>query len=151
MVTEKMKKPKCINDFWSGRVPTCNAGFIRCDGEKCPRYHPTFPPAIPKKKQLKPTDICAKIGCTEEVKKVMATESHNGSHSTAQKIQSLFGKEVDEAMTETELREKLIQQYTDLQRIKSAPDRDKEIEYQIKTVKAKLEAFGVVTEDLDIH
>ena len=81
----------------------------------------------------------------------MATESHNGSHSTAQKIQSLFGKEVDEAMTETELREKLIQQYTDLQRIKSAPDRDKEIEYQIKTVKAKLEAFGVVTEDLDIH
>lgn len=109
------------------------------------------PPAIPKKKQLKPTDICAKIGCTEEVKKVMATESHNGSHSTAQKIHSLFGKEVDEAMTETELREKLIQQYTDLQRIKSAPDRDKEIEYQIKTVKAKLEAFGVVTEDLDIH
>ncbi len=81
----------------------------------------------------------------------MATESRNGSHSTAQKIPSLFGKEVDEAMTETELREKLIQQYTDLQRIKSAPDRDKEIEYQIKTVKAKLEAFGVVTEDLDIH
>ena len=54
-------------------------------------------------------------------------------------------------MSEKELREKLIQQYTDLQRIKTAVDRDKEIDYQLKTVKAKLEAFGVITEDLDIH
>lgn len=59
--------------------------------------------------------------------------------------------QTDEAMTEAELRVELIQQYSDLQRIKFAPDRDKEIEYQIKTVTAKLEAFGVVTEDLDIH
>jgi len=45
----------------------------------------------------------------------------------------------------------LIDIYTDLQRIKSAEDRDKEIEYQIKAAKAKLEAFGIVTENLDIH
>ena len=45
----------------------------------------------------------------------------------------------------------LIDIYTNLQRIKSASDRDKEIDYQIKAAKAKLEAFGIVTEDLDIH
>lgn len=56
-----------------------------------------------------------------------------------------------EAMSDKELQEKLIQQYTDLQRILSAPDMKKEAEYQLKTVKAKLEAFGTVTEDLDIH
>ena len=38
-----------------------------------------------------------------------------------------------------------------LQRIKSAEDRDKEIDYQIKAAKAKLEASGVATEDLDIR
>ena len=45
----------------------------------------------------------------------------------------------------------LIDIYINLQRIKTAPDRDKEIEYQIKAVKAKLEAFGIVTEDLNIR
>lgn len=45
----------------------------------------------------------------------------------------------------------LIDIYTNLQRIKSAADRDKEIDYQIKAAKAKLEASGIVTEDLDIH
>lgn len=68
----------------------------------------------------------------------------------AQKKQPPLRKEVD-AMNEAELREKLIQQYTDLQRIKTAVDKEKEIDYQIKTVKAKLEGLGVVTEDLDIH
>jgi hypothetical protein len=29
-------------------------------------------------------------------------------------------------------------------------DRDKEIQYQLKTTKAKLEALGIVSEDLDI-
>ena len=45
----------------------------------------------------------------------------------------------------------LIDIYTNLQRIKSAADRDKEIDYQIKAAKAKLEASGIVTEDLDIQ
>lgn len=71
-------------------------------------------------------------------------------HSPAQKKQSLLWREVND-MTDKEQMTTLIDIYTDLQRIKSAPDRDKEIEYQIKATKAKLEAFGIVTEDLDIH
>ena len=63
---------------------------------------------------------------------------------------SLNRKEVDD-MSDKELMEKLIQQYTDLQRILVADDPKKEVEYQLKAVKAKLEGFGVVTEDLDIH
>lgn len=71
-------------------------------------------------------------------------------HTSTPKSQAPLWKEVD-AMNEAELREKLIQQYTDLQRIKSAVDMGKEVDYQIKTVKAKLEAIGLSTEDLDIH
>lgn len=71
-------------------------------------------------------------------------------NTPAQKPQPLLGEEV-KAMTEKEQMTMLIDNYTDLQRIKSAADKDKEIDYQIKTVKAKLEALGVVTEDLDIH
>ena len=54
-------------------------------------------------------------------------------------------------MSDKELMEKLIQQYTDLQRILAADDPKKEAGYQLKAVKTKLEGFGVVTEDLDIH
>ena len=71
-------------------------------------------------------------------------------HPSARKTQRPLWKEVD-YMSDKELQEKLIQQYTDLQRIITAPDMKKEAEYQLRTVKAKLEAFGVVTEDLDIH
>lgn len=53
-------------------------------------------------------------------------------------------------MTEKEQIAILIDQYTDLQRIKAAADREKEVEYQLRTTKAKLEAMGIVTEDLDI-
>ncbi len=53
-------------------------------------------------------------------------------------------------MTEKEQIAILIDQYTNLQRIKAAADREKEVEYQLRTTKAKLEAMGIVTEDLDI-
>lgn len=53
-------------------------------------------------------------------------------------------------ITEKEQIAILIDQYTDLQRIKAAENKEKEIEYQIKTTKAKLEAMGIVTEDLNI-
>ena len=53
-------------------------------------------------------------------------------------------------MTEKEQIAILIDQFTDLQRIKAAEDREKEIDYQIRTTKAKLEAMGIVTEDLQI-
>ncbi len=58
--------------------------------------------------------------------------------------------EVIKEMTEKEQIAILIDQYTDLQRIKAATDIEKEVEYQIKTTKAKLEAMGIVTEDLNI-
>lgn len=55
-----------------------------------------------------------------------------------------------EAMTEKEQIAILIDQYTDLQRIKKASDKDKEIDYQLLTTKAKLEAMGIVTENLEL-
>lgn len=54
-------------------------------------------------------------------------------------------------MTEKEQAALLIDTYTNLQRIKSAENRDKEIDYQIKATLAKLEALGVVTENLNIE
>lgn len=44
----------------------------------------------------------------------------------------------------------LIDSYTSLQRIKKAADTEKEIDYQLKILKAKLESFGIVTTDLDL-
>ena len=56
---------------------------------------------------------------------------------------------MDEHMTEKEQATAWIDEYTRLQRIKAAQNRDEEIEYQIKTTRAKLEALGIMTEDLD--
>ena len=53
-------------------------------------------------------------------------------------------------MTEKEQIAILIDQYTDLQRIKAAEDKEREVAYQIRATKAKLEAIGIVTEDLNI-
>lgn len=44
----------------------------------------------------------------------------------------------------------LIDNYTSLQRIKKASDTEKELNYQLKILKAKLESFGIVTTDLDL-
>lgn len=66
------------------------------------------------------------------------------------KSNPLYGRGVSD-MTDKEQTNMLIDIYTNLQRIKSAADRDKEIDYQIKAAKAKLEASGIVTENLDIH
>ena len=44
----------------------------------------------------------------------------------------------------------LIDSYTRLQRIKNSDDAEKEIDYQLKILKAKLESFGIVTTDLDL-
>lgn len=74
----------------------------------------------------------------------------SGVPTSAQKKQPPLWKEVSD-MSDKEQMTTLIDIYTDLQRIKSAEDRDKEIDYQIKAAKAKLEAFGIVTENLDIH
>lgn len=45
-------------------------------------------------------------------------------------------------MTEKEQATSLMDKFIDLQRIKAAEDKDKEVDYQLKTTKAKLEALG---------
>ena len=47
---------------------------------------------------------------------------------------------MEENMTEKEQATALIEEYAKLQRIKTAEDRDSELEYQIKITKAKLTA-----------
>ncbi len=54
-------------------------------------------------------------------------------------------------MNEKEMIEKLIDKYTDLQRIKTSNDPEKEVEYQLRVAKAKLESFGIITSDLDME
>ena len=51
---------------------------------------------------------------------------------------------------EKEMIDKLIDKFTDLQRIKNASDMQKEVDYQLTVVKAKLESFGIVTSDLEM-
>lgn len=55
-------------------------------------------------------------------------------------------------MTENELKSILIEQYTNLQRIKKAngTNVNEELNYQIKTTTAKLSAMGVNVEDLNL-
>ena len=52
--------------------------------------------------------------------------------------------------TEKEMISNLIDKYTDLQRIKNATDLEKEVDYQLKVKKAKLESLGIITSDLDM-
>lgn len=54
-------------------------------------------------------------------------------------------------MTEKEQATIMIDIYTDLQRILKAEDREKELNNQLRKAKAKLEALGVVTENLTIE
>lgn len=52
--------------------------------------------------------------------------------------------------SDKEMIDKLIDKFTDLQRIKKAADPEKEVEYQLTVVRAKLESFGIPTESLEI-
>lgn len=53
-------------------------------------------------------------------------------------------------MTKEEVINQIIEEYTKIQRIIKAPDQQKEIENQRRILEAKLQAFGVVTEKLEI-
>lgn len=57
---------------------------------------------------------------------------------------------MSEEMNELELKEQAIKEFVNLQRLKTATDRDKELEYQEKVLKARLQALGIPTEDLEI-
>ena len=52
--------------------------------------------------------------------------------------------------SDKEMINNLIDIYSNLQRIKNADNSEKELEYQLTLVKAKLESFGIVTIELDI-
>ena len=47
--------------------------------------------------------------------------------------------------SDKEMINNLIDNYTRLQRIKKSDDAEKELDYQIKILKTKLESFGIVT------
>ena len=57
----------------------------------------------------------------------------------------------ESGMTEKEQAAIMIDIYTDLQRIQKAEDKEKELNNQIRKAKAKLEALGIVTENLVIE
>ncbi len=66
------------------------------------------------------------------------------------------GKEIEsmeilEEMTEKEQKTMFISAYMNLQRVKVSEDKDKEIRNQERELKAKLEALGVVVDDLKIE
>lgn len=54
-------------------------------------------------------------------------------------------------MNEKEMINSLIDKYTDLQRIKKSSDLEKEVDYQLRITKAKLESFGIITSDLEMN
>lgn len=54
-------------------------------------------------------------------------------------------------MTEKEQIAIMIDIYTDLQRIQKAQDREKELNNQLRKAKAKLEAMGIVTKNLEME
>ncbi|MEE1031302.1 MAG: hypothetical protein U0L12_04095 [Ruminococcus sp.] len=57
---------------------------------------------------------------------------------------------MSECMTEKEMLHELIDTFTNLQRIKKAENPQKELDFQLRIVKAKLEACGIVTTDLEL-
>ena len=55
-----------------------------------------------------------------------------------------------DTMNEKELKDIRLKKFADLQRIKKALDRDSEIEYQERILKAQLHSLGITTEDLEM-
>ncbi len=54
-------------------------------------------------------------------------------------------------MNEKEMINVLIDTYVNLQRINKSSDPQKEVENQLKIVKAKLESCGIITTDLEMN
>lgn len=53
-------------------------------------------------------------------------------------------------MNELELKEQAIKEFVNIQRLKAAEDINKELEYQERILKVRLQALGIPTEDLEI-
>lgn len=54
-----------------------------------------------------------------------------------------------EDMNEKELKDTVMREYVELMRIKNAVDKEKEIDYQLKVLKARLESLGIPVENLE--
>ena len=63
-------------------------------------------------------------------------------------LDKAYGKNRSEK--ELELKEQAIKEFVNLQRVKTAENKDREIEYQEKVLKARLQALGIPTEDLEL-
>ncbi len=57
---------------------------------------------------------------------------------------------MDNEMNEKELKDQVIKEFVNLQRVKSAKDRDQEIAYQERILKTRMQSLGIPTEDLEI-
>lgn len=57
---------------------------------------------------------------------------------------------MDDEMNEKELKDQVIKEFVNLQRVKSAKDRDQEIAYQERILKTRMQSLGIPTEDLEI-
>ena len=53
-------------------------------------------------------------------------------------------------MNEKELKDQVIKEFVNLQRVKTATDREAEIAYQEKVLRARMQSLGISTEDLEI-
>ncbi len=53
-------------------------------------------------------------------------------------------------MNETELKDQVIKEFVNLQRIKAAQDKNAEIEYQESVLKVRMQTLGIPTDDLEI-
>ena len=56
----------------------------------------------------------------------------------------------EDTMNEKELKDQVIKEFVNLQRVKSAPNRDAEIAYQERVLKARMQSLGIATEELEI-
>lgn len=56
----------------------------------------------------------------------------------------------EDTMNEKELKDQVIKEFVNLQRVKSAPDRDAEIAYQERVLKARKQSLGIATEEREI-
>ncbi len=57
---------------------------------------------------------------------------------------------MDDEMNEKELKDQVIKEFVNLQRVKSAEDRDAEIAYQENVLKARMQSLGISTENLEL-
>ena len=57
---------------------------------------------------------------------------------------------MDDEMNEKELRDQVIKEFVNLQRVKNAADRDAEIAYQEKVLRARMQSLEITMEDLEM-